>query len=95
MSIKPRIAIHWFRRDLRVEDNHGLFRALTDHGNVLPVFIFDTDILDKLPDKADRRVEFIHKALTKLQEKFVERGSSLLVERGRPLEVWKRLLERF
>ncbi len=95
MSIKPRIAIHWFRRDLRVEDNHGLFRALTDHGNVLPVFIFDTDILDKLPDKADRRVEFIHKALTKLQEKFVERGYSLLVERGRPLEVWKRLLERF
>lgn len=95
MSIKPRIAIHWFRRDLRVEDNHGLFRALTDHGNVLPLFIFDTDILDKLQDKADRRVEFIHRALTRLQVKFVEQGSSLLVEHGRPLDVWKRLLERF
>jgi len=93
--MKPRLAIHWFRRDLRLEDNHGLFRALSEHGTVLPLFIFDTEILDKLEDQADRRVDFIHRALTGMQEELVKHGSTLLVEHGVPLDVWKRLLERF
>lgn len=92
---KPRLSIHWFRRDLRLADNHGFFRALSEHGDVLPLFIFDTDILDKLEDKADRRVDFIHRALSGMQEELVKRGSTLLVEHGKPIEVWKRLLERF
>ena len=92
---KPRIAIHWFRRDLRSHDNHGLYRALTEHGDVLPLFIFDTNILDKLPTKKDRRVDFIHRALQGLQQQLVNAGSTIMVEHGSPLEVWKRLLEEF
>ncbi len=92
---KPRLSIHWFRRDLRLEDNHGFFRALSEHGDVLPLFIFDTDILDKLEDRHDRRVDFIHRALCGMHAELVERGSTLLVEHGKPTEVWKRLLDRF
>lgn len=93
--MKPRISIHWFRRDLRLADNHGLYRALSEHGNVLPLFIFDTEILDKLEDKADKRVDFIHRALSDMQGDLVKHGSTLLVECGKPVEIWKRLLERF
>lgn len=93
--MKSRITIHWFRRDLRLADNHGLYKALSGHGNVLPLFIFDTEILHKLEDKADRRVDFIHRALTDMQSELVERGGSLLVEHGSPAEVWKRILERY
>jgi deoxyribodipyrimidine photo-lyase len=92
---KPRIAIHWFRRDLRLYDNHGLYRALTEHGEVLPLFIFDTNILDKLPTKKDRRVDFIHRALQGLQHQLLKVGSTIRVEHGSPMEVWKRLLEEF
>lgn len=93
--LKPRISIHWFRRDLRLHDNHGLTRALLDHGSVLPLFIFDANILDRLEDKADRRVDFIHRTLRELHTLLAQHGSTLLVEHGDPLEVWKRLLDRF
>lgn len=92
---KPRVAIHWFRRDLRLHDNHGLFRALADHGEVLPLFIFDTEILNRLESRADRRVQLIHRILSGLGERLAERGGALLIEHGPPLEVWKRLLDRF
>lgn len=95
MPAKPRISIHWFRRDLRLADNHGFFRALSEHGDVLPLFIFDTEILGRLEDKADRRVDFIHRALTVMQAELVKRGSTLLVAHGKPVEVWKRLLEQY
>ncbi|MCC6401333.1 MAG: deoxyribodipyrimidine photo-lyase [Flavobacteriales bacterium] len=94
-TTRPAVCIHWFRRDLRLEDNHGLFRALREHGEVLPLFIFDTDILDRLEDKHDRRVDFIHRALAGLQDHLVKFGSTLVVEHGRPIEVWKRVLDRF
>lgn len=93
--MKPRISIHWFRRDLRLADNHGFFRALSEHGDVLPLFIFDTAILDKLEDRHDRRVDFIHRALSGMQTELVKHDASLLIEHGQPLDVWKRLLGRF
>lgn len=93
--MKPRLSIHWFRRDLRLADNHGFFRALSEHGDVLPLFISDTEILNKLEDKADRRVDFIHRALSGMQAELVQRGSTLLMEHGKPIDVWKRLLDRF
>ncbi len=93
--MKPRVAVHWFRRDLRLSDNHGLFRALAEHGSVLPLFIFDSEILDRLEDKRDRRVDFIHRSLTVIHEQLAQHSSGLLVEHGRPVEVWKALLERF
>ena len=61
------VSIFWFRRDLRLEDNVGLFYALSENENVLPIFIFDKNILDKLEDKYDRRVHFILQALEKIQ----------------------------
>lgn len=89
------ISVFWFRRDLRLFDNHGLYRALTSDHPVLPVFIFDTDILDKLEDRADRRVSFIHSALQAMQEQLLQMGSSLHVFHGKPAAVWPQLLKKY
>ena len=92
---KPRVSIHWFRRDLRLEDNHGLYRALADHSDVLPLFIFDTEILEELEEKRDRRVDFIHRTLRELKPALEKHGGSLLVEHGAPIDCWKRVLEKY
>ena len=63
------VNIFWFRRDLRLNDNHGLYQALRDKNPVVPVFIFDKNILDKLSDKSDRRVEFIYNSILAIKEK--------------------------
>lgn len=86
------ICIFWFRRDLRLQDNAGLFHALKENKNVLPIFIFDTTILNTLDDKADKRVDFIHSALKELNEKLKKQNTSLLCLHGKPLEVFKRLI---
>ena len=62
------IAVHWLRRDLRLEDNTALFHALESGSPVLSVFIFDREILDRLEDKRDARVEFIHHHLLQEQD---------------------------
>ncbi|MEP7277609.1 MAG: deoxyribodipyrimidine photo-lyase [Bacteroidota bacterium] len=79
---KPGINICWFRRDLRLDDNAALYHALKSGLPVLPVFIFDTNILDQLEDKADRRVEFIHSALTGIHEVLTAAGSSMEIYHG-------------
>ena len=89
--IDTETTIFWFRRDLRLTDNAGLYHALKENKNVLPVFIFDTTILDDLEDKADRRVEFIHQSLRTLKEQLEEQGSSLLVMHGDPVKIFQRL----
>lgn len=89
------IALFWFRRDLRLNDNAGLYHALKDNKIVLPVFIFDTAILNQLEDKADIRVEFIHQQIEKLQIELVEINSSILVMKGSPMEVFKSLSEKY
>lgn len=81
----------WLRRDLRISDNAGLYYALRNNENVLPIFIFDTVILDDLEDKADKRVEFIHQSLSTLKESFQEAGSSLLVLHGDPVKIFSNL----
>jgi len=83
--------VFWFRRDLRLQDNAGLYHALRENKDVVPVFIFDTTILDELDDKADRRVEFIHNSLTVIQQQLIELGSSLLVFHGDPIDIFKSL----
>ncbi|HEV7230197.1 MAG TPA: deoxyribodipyrimidine photo-lyase [Bacteroidia bacterium] len=92
---KETVCIFWFRRDLRLEDNTGLFHALRSGMPVLPLFIFDTGILEKLEDKADGRVHFIHEALTALQNKIVKAGSSLIVMHDKPLDVFRSLLTTY
>lgn len=93
--MKPTINIFWFRRDLRLHDNAGLYHALRDGNPVLPIFIFDRNILDELEDKNDRRVEFIHLALQDIQQQLVKMGSSLDVLYGTPPEVYNDLLNEF
>lgn len=62
------INIFWFRRDLRIDDNHGLYKALTETNPVIPIFIFDTDILNLLSPN-DARVSFIYRQIKQLQKK--------------------------
>lgn len=89
--IDSETTLFWFRRDLRLADNAGLYHALRESKNVLPIFIFDTKILNELDDKADKRVEFIHQALYTLKEQLEEIGSSLLVLHGNPVELFKKI----
>jgi len=84
--------IFWFRRDLRLEDNHGLFKALSENKSVQPIFIFDKNILDKL-DKNDARVSFIHKQLEKINQELLKHKSSLLVYLDTPTNVFKKLIK--
>jgi deoxyribodipyrimidine photo-lyase len=92
---KQNINIFWFRRDLRIADNAGLYQALKAGYPVLPLFIFDKSILDKLEDKDDARVSFIHQEINKLKAEFIDNGSNLLVEYGSPLNIWKELFNKF
>ncbi|MEM9259389.1 MAG: deoxyribodipyrimidine photo-lyase [Bacteroidota bacterium] len=89
------ITIFWHRRDLRFDDNAGLYRALKAGGPVLPIFIFDRNILDKLPEKTDARVEFIHRSVTELNGVYQTYGSHLRAFYGEPMKVWRKLLQEF
>lgn len=93
--MKPVVNIFWFRRDLRLYDNAGLYHALRSDNPVLPVFIFDRNILDELEDKTDRRVEFIHLALQEIQQQLLKLGSSLDVRYGNPADIYKELLREY
>ncbi|MFN0015633.1 MAG: cryptochrome/photolyase family protein [Saprospiraceae bacterium] len=89
----PAIAIFWFRRDLRIDDNAGLYRALRSGLPVLPLFIFDTNILDDLSERRDARVEFIHGALAEVKKRLEALGSTLLIRHGNPTDVWGQILQ--
>lgn len=92
--MKNSINIFWFRRDLRIEDNAGLFNALESGLPVLPVFIFDKNILAEL-ERTDPRVTFIHNQLEIINQKLGTLGSSLIVKQGEPLAVWNELLNEY
>ncbi len=83
--------IFWFRRDLRLDDNTGLFHALQSGEEVLPIFIFDESILSQLP-KDDARVTFIYKQLQEIQNQLQKIGKSLAVFYGEPFEVLNKIL---
>ena len=89
------VSIFWFRRDLRLEDNAGLWKALKSGYPVVPIFIFDKNILNKLQDKTDARVSFLHNKLTEIQGQLKQLGSSLQVVHGTPLETMKELTEQY
>lgn len=91
---KQQVSVFWFRRDLRLEDNFGLFQALQSKYLVVPLFIFDDSILDSLP-KNDARVGFIYESLSKINAQLQETGSSLLIKKGKTLDVWRSLLQEF
>ena len=90
-----KVNIFWFRRDLRMEDNAALYHALKSSNPVVPIFIFDTNILNLLEDKEDKRVTFIHAALTEIQQQLIDMGSTLEVFYSTPLEAYKKLFTKY
>ncbi len=93
--MKQTVTIHWFRRDLRLEDNSALYHALSNHNNVLPLFIFDTNILDDLKNSADARLTFIYDRIQLLHKQLRDLGSTIMVEFGEPFEVWEKLINKY
>ncbi|MCX7929785.1 MAG: DNA photolyase family protein [Chlorobi bacterium] len=89
------VVAFWFRRDLRLDDNRGLQAALHSGMPVVPLFIFDRTILDRLSDRSDRRVAFIHQCVCRLSEQLRSIGSDIVVLSGTPLEAFAQLVERF
>ena len=87
-------SIHWFRRDLRLFDNHSLFRALSSGKPTKLVFIFDRDILDKLDDSADARVHFIHNQILDLNLELNRLQASIEVYYGKPASIWEEIINQ-
>lgn len=89
------INIFWFRRDLRLDDNIGFYEALKSNHPVLPIFIFDSTILNDLP-KDDARVTFIFETLQKMRNTLQkEHHSSIAMYHGKPLDIFKQLIEEY
>ena len=86
------MTIFWFRRDLRVDDNIGLFHALSSGEPILPIFIFDETILSELP-KNDARVTFIYELVEKIQTELAKKGKSLAVFYGEPKNIFEKLIQ--
>ena len=89
------VSIFWFRRDLRLNDNAGLYHALKSGDAVVPIFIFDSNILNDLSDKKDKRIQFIRDSLTHLQEELTAMGSTLHVLYGTPIDCYKKLIQQY
>ena len=93
--MSEKFSVFWFRRDLRLSDNHGLFQALKSQNKVLPLFVFDTDILSKLENSKDRRVDFIFQALNNINENLEKNGKCVKIYHGKPLEVFRKIIETY
>jgi deoxyribodipyrimidine photo-lyase len=89
------VNIFWFRRDLRLHDNAGLYHTLKDKNPVIPIFIFDRNILDNLENKHDRRVKFIYETVIEIQQQLKALGSSLEVYYNFPEKVFEELLSKY
>lgn len=90
-----KICVFWYRRDLRLDDNAGFFKALQDKNPVLPIFIFDKDILKELHNN-DARVSFIHENLQSMRKKLQEQhDSSIAVFYGKPKNVFQELISQY
>lgn len=95
MPDKNRTVIHWFRRDLRLNDNNALSKALSIGVSVQPVFIFDTQILTKLADEDDARVTFIYEQLKILNASLAKYNGAIAVYHDNPLDAWKKIITDF
>ncbi len=84
-------ALAWLRRDLRLDDNAALGRALANHGRVFCAFVFDTEILDALESRTERRVDFIWQSVRELRERLRLAGGELIALHGRAREEVPRL----
>ncbi|WP_257656324.1 cryptochrome/photolyase family protein [Parapedobacter lycopersici] len=93
--MKSNVSVFWFRRDLRLEDNVGLYQALSSGIPILPIFIFDPTILNKLENKKDRRVDYIHQAISTINTELRVFTARLNTFNGNPLDVFKMLSEKY
>ena len=89
-----KISIFWFRRDLRLHDNKALFHALQSEEKILPIFIFDIDILKKIP-KDDARISFIYSELKAMNIHLKSYGTEIKMFHGNPKEVFKSLMKNY
>ena len=92
--MSQKVSVFWFRRDLRLEDNVGFTEALKGEFPVLLVFIFDSEILDKL-DKTDARVTFISEQLQKIRKQLQKAESSIAIFHGKPVEILEKLMKEY
>ena len=93
--MKQPVALFWFRRDLRLHDNHGFFEALNSDCKVLPIFIFDSEILEHLPEN-DARVTFIHDTLQAMRTELeTTYNSSIAMFHGKPIDVFRQLIDTY
>ena len=92
--MKKSISIFWFRRDLRIDDNRGLYNALKENKCVLPIFIYDKKILDKLK-KNDHRIEYINYSISKINDLLSKKNKSISCFYGNPKEVFLRIINQF
>ena len=86
--------IFWFRRDLRLDDNTALENALLSKNPIIPIFIFDSNIIESLPED-DARISFIYAQLEKINNTLKCHKSSLLIKKGDPKSVFKNLINEF
>ncbi|MCB9224607.1 MAG: deoxyribodipyrimidine photo-lyase [Crocinitomicaceae bacterium] len=89
-----KVSVFWFRRDLRTEDNVALSKALESGLPILPIFIFDENILEELP-KDDPRVNFIYNQLEQIHQTFQSYNSGLKVLKSSPEQAWNELADEF
>ena len=94
MANKLKVSVFWFRRDLRLEDNHGLSEALKSPYPVLPIFIFDTKIVDVL-ENDDARISFIHQELTAINSILKKHDSGVFTTKDSPQQAWQNLLDKY
>jgi len=92
--LADKVNIFWFRRDLRLDDNVGFYKALHGKHLVLPIFIFDSEIVEELP-KDDARVTFIFDTLQKMRDELQGNGSSIALYHGKPEAIFKKILDDF
>jgi len=95
MRTKEKVTVFWFRRDLRLFDNHALLMALQSETPVLPIFIFDTHILNNLTHKNDKRVSFIYQQIKELEASLNQLGASLWVINDTPLNGFKKICSTY
>ena len=90
-----KISICWFRTDLRLQDQTAFYHALKSGFPVLPIFIFDTEILNKLENKKDSRVTFIYDTIGHLKKELNALGSDMEVHYGNPINIWDTLTQKY
>ena len=90
--MEKKVNIFWFRRDLRLDDNVGFYKALHGKFPVLPIFIFDSEIINELP-KDDARVTFIFETLQKMRVELQKNGSGIAMYHGKPDEIFKKIID--